>query len=140
MHIQFMKLHPDAKCPTKNNPGEAAFDFCSIEDYTLAPRERRLFKTGIAHALPEWYYGRIAGRSGLAYKYGIDVLAGVIDETYRGDIGVVMLNTGTEPLEIKKGDRIAQYIIEKYYEAEWVEVETLPDSIRGTGWFGSSGR
>lgn len=140
MQIQFLKLHPDAKCPTKNNPGEAAFDLYSVEDYTLAPGERRLFKTGIAHALPEGYYGRIAGRSGLAYKHGIDVLAWVVDETYRGDIGVVMLHTGSEPLDIKVGDRIAQYIIEKYYEADWVEVDTLPESIRGTGWFGSSGR
>ncbi len=140
MQIQFLKIHPAAKCPTKNNPGEAAFDLYSIEDYSLQPWERRLFKTGIAHALPEGYYGRIAGRSGLAYKHGIDVLAWVVDETYRGDIGVVMLHTGSEPLEIKVGDRIAQYIIERYYEADWVEVETLPESIRGTGWFGSSGR
>lgn len=140
MTIQFTKLHPKAICPTKNNPGEAAFDFYSIEDYILAAGERKLFKIGISHALPEWYYGRIAGRSGLAYKHGIDILAGVVDETYRGEIGVVMLNTSSEPLEIKTGDRIAQYIIEKYYNAERVEVETLPESLRGTGWFGSSGK
>ena len=140
MQIQFMKLHPEAICPTKNNIGEAAFDFYSIEDYVLQAGERRLFKTWIAHALPEWYYGRIAWRSGLAYKYGIDVLAWVIDETYRGDIGVVILNTGSESLEIKKWDRIAQYIIEKYYEAERIEVKELPESIRWDEWFGSSWR
>lgn len=139
MQIQFIKLHPDAHCPTKNNPGEAAFDFYSIEDYVLQSGERRLFKTGIAHALPQWYYGRIAGRSGLAYKHGIDVLGGVIDETYRWDIGVVMLNTGDQALTIAKWDRIAQYIIERYYEADRVEVETLPESVRWTWGFGSSG-
>ncbi len=139
MQIQFVKLHPDAQCPTKNNPWEAAFDFYSIEDYILQPWERRLFKTGIAHALPQWYYGRIAGRSGLAYKSGIDILGGVIDETYRWDIGVVMLNTGDQSLTITKWDRIAQYIIERYYEADRVEVETLPESVRWIWGFGSSG-
>ncbi len=140
MQIQFLKLHPDAICPKQNNPWEAWFDLHSIEEYNLQPWERKLFKTGIAHALPQWYYGRIAGRSGLWYKYGIDVLAGVIDETYRWDIGIVVLNTWSDILEVKKWDRIAQYIIEQYFAPEWIEVTELPESIRWESWFWGSGR
>lgn len=140
MIIKFIRLHPHAICPTKSNPWEAWYDLYSIEAYRLQPGERKLFKTGIAHALPEWYYGRIAGRSGLAYKHGIDVLAWVIDETYRWDIGVVIINTSQEQLEIKIGDRVAQYIIEKYYNAERIEVKELSESIRWDNGFWSSGR
>jgi dUTP pyrophosphatase len=91
-------------------------------------------------SIPPGYYGRIAPRSGLALKYGIDVLAGVVDAGYRGEICVILYNTDKDNLfHIKTGDRIAQIIIEKYYPMDFVEVEKLDESIRGNSGFGSSG-
>jgi dUTP pyrophosphatase len=104
----------------------------------LEPKERKLFKTNLAMAIPDGYYGRIAPRSGYAFKYGIDVLAGVIDSGYRNEIGVILYNTGEEPFIVNKGTRIAQMIFEKCYKVSFVHVEKLPESQRGLGGFGSS--
>ena len=90
-------------------------------------------------SIPAGCYGRIAPRSGLAYKSGIDVMAGVIDADYRGDIGVILYNTDVKDFEFKKGDRIAQLIIEKCYTTEWKEVEELHSSVRLGNGFGSTG-
>ena len=155
MQIKFKKLHPDAKMPTKK-PNDAGYDLYSIEGGIINPFERRLFQTGIAVEIPKGFYGRVAPRSGLAYKSGIDILAGVIDNPYRDSIGVIMYNTnGAEvfyrgihqtPLgiagkyEVKPGDKIAQLIIENCQEVEFVEVEELSSSDRGTNGYGSSGR
>ena len=144
MQIQFTKLHPDAHMPEQNNPSDAGYDLRSTEAYTLAPGERKLFKTGIAAAIPEWYYGRIAPRSGMAYKEGIDVLAGVVDSNYRWDIWVILINFGSEPKEVLPWDKIAQYVITPCVSwVERVEVENaddLEDSSRAAKGFGSSGR
>ncbi len=165
MQINFKKLSNLATVPTKNS-GDAGYDLYSTEDYILKPLERKLFKTNIAIAIPEGYYGRIAPRSGLAYKYGIDVMAGVIDSTYLGDVGIILINLSTPvynltpvrtdfsydsgkrfivcesfgEYEIKKGDRIAQIIFEKYHEFEFTEVKELDETVRGQSGFGDSGR
>lgn len=105
----------------------------------IASGARKLIKTGIAVALPPTLYGRIAPRSGLAYKHGIDVLAGVIDCDYRGDIGVILLNTGDKPFLVSHGDRIAQFILEHASTRTFKEMQSLPDTVRGTSGWGSTG-
>lgn len=161
MQVNFKKLSKDAKIPTKVNKGDAGYDLYSTEDVFITPLERKLFKTNIAMAIPDGYYGRIADRSGLALKSGLHVLAGVIDSTYRGDIGVVILNTnGLEDwslirqaeilklhplrpqafIHIKKGERIAQIIFEKYEDVEFSEAENLEETDRGAAGFGSTGK
>lgn len=138
--VQFKKLSEDAIVPYQANYGDAGYDLCSTEEYVLKPGERKLFKTNITTAIPVGYYGRIAPRSGLAYKHGIDVLAGVIDCHYRGDIGVIIINFGENDFPVAKWDRIAQFIIEKCHHVDWQEVEELDmDTERGEGGFGASG-
>lgn len=108
--------------------------------HILEPGERKLFKTGISVNIPDFHYGRIAPRSGLAYKHGIDVMAGVIDNDYRGEIGVILINHGDEPFTIEHGDRIAQMIITPFTHAAPEVVEDLDDTVRGSGGFGSTGK
>ncbi|GAB1286827.1 Deoxyuridine 5'-triphosphate nucleotidohydrolase [Apodemus speciosus] len=109
-------------------------------DYTISPMEKALVKTDIQVAVPSGCYGRVAPRSGLAVKHFIDVGAGVIDEDYRGNVGVVLFNFGKEKFEVKKGDRIAQLICEQICYPELEEVQTLDDTERGSGGFGSTGK
>ncbi|XP_036156594.1 deoxyuridine 5'-triphosphate nucleotidohydrolase, mitochondrial isoform X2 [Myotis myotis] len=109
-------------------------------DYTIPPMEKTLVKTDIQIALPSGCYGRVAPRSGLAAKHFIDVGAGVIDEDYRGNLGVVLFNFGKEKFEVKKGDRIAQLICERIFYPEIEEVQVLDDTERGSGGFGSTGK
>ena len=137
--ITFKKLSSHAITPQRANETDAWYDLCSIEDYLLQPWERKIFLTNISMAIPLGYYGRVAPRSWLAAKYGIDVLAGVIDAWYRGDIGVVLLNTWDEAVSITRGMRIAQLIIETYHEVTFHEVESLDDTARWSGGWGSSG-
>ena len=132
-----------AKTPTRGSACAAGYDLYATETYTLKPLERKLFKTGISMAIPEGFYGRIAPRSGLAYKNGLDVMAGVIDEDYRGDVGVILINLGQEDVQlplIKDGKEvpIAQIIIEPYAAAEFQDATELPVTNRGDGGFGSS--
>jgi len=139
MKIQIKKLSENALIPTQGSNYAAGYDLYAAESGQVESECRRLIKTNIAISIPEGYYGRIAPRSGLAYKNGIDVMAGVIDADYRGDVGVILYNTDIEDFEFKKGDRIAQIIIEKCYKAEWQEVQDLKDSVRSDGGFGSTG-
>lgn len=107
----------------------------------LPPLTRATMPTGIAIEIPEGYYGRIAPRSGLAHNHGIDVLAGVVDSGYRGEIKVILYNTDKDhDFQIRQGDKIAQMIIERHYNFELVEVEDLSPTPRGEGGFGSTGR
>lgn len=132
--------------PTRGSAQAAGFDLCACindEFIVIRPGERVLIKTGVRVAIPSGRYGRIAPRSGLAYKNGIDVLAGVIDSDYRGDVGVILLNTGHTEFAIKDGDRIAQLIIEKIDMSDFEVVESVKDilpSARGEGGFGSTGQ
>lgn len=139
MKLLYTKLSPLASTPTQADLWSAGYDLTSIESYTLQPWERKLFKTGLAMAIPDWYYGRIAPRSGLAYTYGIDILAGVIDASYRGEIGVIVLNTGSESFEVESGMRIAQLIIETCHSVIFEEVLHLDQTKRGEEGFWSTG-
>ncbi len=141
MILEIKKLYPDAKLPEYAKQGDAAFDLYSYESQpiNLDPGKRRTVKTGIAMAIPEGYAGIIKGRSGFAHKNGIDVLAGVIDSGYRGEIGVVLVNLGEETLKINKNDRIAQMLIQPVHTVEFKEVPALTETVRGTSGFGSSG-
>lgn len=139
MALKIKKLTQDAIIPSRNSEGDAGLDLFSTENYTLKPLERKLFKTNIALAIPSGYYGRIADRSGNAYKKGLHVMGGVIDETYRGDVGVILFNTSDTEVSITKADRIAQIIIEQYFNFEIEEVEDLEETVRGDKGFGSSG-
>lgn len=125
--------------PSRGSESAAGMDLRAFGDHRIEPGQRILVKTGWAVSLPDGHYGRVAPRSGLAYKHGIDVLAGVIDVDYRGDIGVILLNTSDQSFVVETGDRIAQLIIEKcsYLDAE--ETYSLPESSRGAGGFGSTG-
>uniref|UniRef100_A0A2K6AS87 Deoxyuridine 5'-triphosphate nucleotidohydrolase n=1 Tax=Macaca nemestrina TaxID=9545 RepID=A0A2K6AS87_MACNE len=118
----------------------AGYDLYSAYDYTIPPMEKALVKTDIQIALPSGCYGRVAPRSGLAAKHFIDVGAGVINEDYRGNVGVVLFNFGKEKFEVKKGDRIAQLICERIFYPEIEEVQALDDTERGSGGFGSTGK
>ena len=137
--IPYTKTSPEAKEPSQANFSDAGYDLFSTEELNLKPFERSVVKTGIKLALPEGYYGRVAPRSGLAIKKGIDVLAGGIDSGYRGEIGVVLINLSSSDQTLNKGDKIAQLIIEKCYAVSFSEVSSLSDSARGEGGFGSSG-
>lgn len=136
--IPFQKLSDKAQIPTQANSSDAWYDLFSTENYLLKPGERKLFKTNIAVAIPHGYYGRIAPRSWLAYKHGIDVLAGVIDSGYRWDVWVILINFDTEDFSVNEGDKIAQFILEKCHFIERQEVDEFTESQRGQWWFWSS--
>uniref|UniRef100_A0A8D0VKQ3 Deoxyuridine 5'-triphosphate nucleotidohydrolase n=2 Tax=Sus scrofa TaxID=9823 RepID=A0A8D0VKQ3_PIG len=137
--LRFARLSEHATAPTKGSERAAGYDLYSAYDYTVLPMEKAIVKTDIQIALPSGCYGRVAPRSGLAAKHFIDVGAGVIDEDYRGNVGVVLFNFGKEKFEVKKGDRIAQLICERIFYPEIEEVQVLDDTERGSGGFGSTG-
>ena len=112
-----------------------------IESITLKPLARALVKTGLFIELPEGYEAQVRPRSGLAYKKGITVLnsPGTIDADYRGEIGVILVNLSEEEFVIENGERVAQLVIAKHEQAQWVEVENLDETDRGAGGFGSTG-
>lgn len=139
--IKVKRVHPEAKLPVRANQTDVGADLFSVESVSIPPQTRALVSTGITVELPNaGIYARIAPRSGLAFKNGIDVMAGVIDQGYRGVIGVVLYNTDKEKtFEVNPGDRIAQLIIEKCRYESFVECENLSDSDRSEKGFGSSG-
>ncbi|XP_057636959.1 deoxyuridine 5'-triphosphate nucleotidohydrolase, mitochondrial [Chionomys nivalis] len=138
--LRFVRLSEHATAPTRGSARAAGYDLYSAYDYTVAPMEKAVVKTDIQIAVPSGCYGRVAPRSGLAVKHFIDVGAGVIDEDYRGNVGVVLFNFGKEKFEVKKGDRIAQLICERIFYPDLEEVETLDNTERGSGGFGSTGK
>lgn len=128
--------------PTYAHPGDAGADLVSAESVRLAPGQRALVGTGVSIALPDGYVAFVVPRSGLATKHGITIVnsPGTVDAGYRGEIKVTLLNTdATEPYDIAVGDRIAQLIVMPVSRANFVPVETLPESVRGEGGFGSTG-
>jgi dUTP pyrophosphatase len=142
LDILVTKLDNDAVIPTYAKPGDAGADLYSISDLVLSPGERALVKTGIAIALPNGYVGLVHPRSGLGLKNGISVVntPGTIDAGYRGEIGVVLINHDlNESFQVKKGDRIAQLVIQKVENAQFKLVDQLPESDRATGGYGSTG-
>lgn len=137
--LTFKRLHPNAILPTRGSRYAAGLDLYSIDDVDLSPNERCLVRTGLAVAIPDAYYGRIAPRSGLATRNGLDVLAGVIDADYRGEIQCLLHNTSNETVQLPAQTKICQLIIEKIItpNPEWTN--DLDDTIRGDGGFGSTG-
>ena len=133
------KLSSDAVLPQKAHPSDAGFDLASADNLVVPARGKAMVKTDLSVAIPADCYGRIAPRSGLAWKHHIDVGAGVIDATYRGAVGVLLFNHSNVDFHIAPGDRIAQLIIEVIRNPEVVEVQDLETSDRGARGFGSSG-
>jgi dUTP pyrophosphatase len=137
--LSFKKLDDRATLPTRGSVLSAGLDLCSIEDLTIEPKQRQLAPTGLAVAIPEGYYGRIAPRSGLALRKGLDVLSGVIDADYRGEIGCLLYNTGDETINLPAQSKICQLIIEKIITPEPVWANEMDETDRGSGGFGSTG-
>ena len=137
--VYIKKIEESAIIPTRATDSDAGYDLYSTNDGVVPARGRKVVSTGIAIAIPPGYYGRVAPRSGLAVKRGIDVLAGVVDSGYRGGVGVVLQNLSDEDFPFKKGDRVAQLILEQCNTIGWVELEELEDSTRSDGGFGSTG-
>lgn len=137
--ITFKRVSQDAQIPTKGTKGSAGYDLYAAHNAVIEPHGKALVSTDLIIEIPEGYYGRIAPRSSLAWKNHIDVGAGVIDSDYRGVVGVILFNLdSTQTFKVNKGDRIAQLIIEKYYDFELKEVEEISTTQREGG-FGSTG-
>ena len=137
--IRVKRSSPDAIIPVRATSGSAGYDLFALKDVlNIFPGCREMIETGISMEIPQQYYGRVAPRSGLALKSGIDVLAGVIDSDYTGDIGVILVNHGSNIFSVKKGDKIAQIIFEKKGTFELVETESLTMTQRGSAGFGST--
>ncbi|MEM5832108.1 MAG: dUTP diphosphatase [Candidatus Aenigmatarchaeota archaeon] len=138
MHLKVKKLSESAKLPERKRVGDAGLDLYCIESFEINPKEIKLVSTGIAVEIPKGYVGIIKDRSGLAIK-GLHVLAGVVDENYRGEVKVVLINLGDEKLSIEKNSRIAQLLIIPYLNCDVIEVNELSESNRGEKGFGSTG-
>ena len=137
--LHFKKLDPRAVLPTRGSALSAGLDLYSIKALNLAPGQRAIVRTGLAVAIPEGFYGRLAPRSGLATRNGLDVLAGVIDADYRGEIGCLVYNAGSEPIELPEHSKICQLIVEQIITPQAVWVDDLTETERGDGGFGSTG-
>ncbi|HEV2800074.1 MAG TPA: dUTP diphosphatase [Pyrinomonadaceae bacterium] len=138
--LKFLRLHPAARLPARGSEGAAGLDLFSVEEVTLeAQGGRAAVRTGLAVAIPSGFYGRIAPRSGLAVRHGLDVLAGVIDSDYRGEIVCALVNHGRDPLTLESGQRIAQLIVEAINTPDAAWADALDETERGAGGFGSTG-
>ncbi|MEU7000568.1 dUTP diphosphatase [Nonomuraea sp. NPDC046570] len=143
VEVLIHRLDPELPMPGYAHPGDAGADLCAAEDVELLPGERAMVGTGLAIALPDGYAAFVHPRSGLAAKHGVTLVnaPGTVDAGYRGEIKVTLLNTDTkEPFRLRRGDRIAQLVIQRVERARFYEVERLPGSARGAGGFGSTGR
>jgi len=143
VEVLITRLDPDLPLPRYAKGGDAGADIVSRIDFTIAPGERALIPTGIAIALPDGYVALVHPRSGLAIKHGITMVnsPGTVDAGYRGELQIILINHDkSESVSFKRGDRIAQLVIQKVERAEFIEVEELPGSGRGSGGFGSTGR
>ena len=139
MSLRIKKLTYDAIIPTRGSGGAVGYDLYSVDEVVLPPSQRTLVGTGVAVVLPMKVYGRVAPRSGLTVKHGIHVGAGVIDPDYTGEIKVALFNLGDGPFEVKKGDRIAQLILERCETPYVREITEMSETQRGDGGFGSTG-
>jgi dUTP pyrophosphatase len=140
--VEVVRLDPDLPLPAYAHPGDAGADLLTTVDVSLAPGERALVPTGVAIALPEGYVALVHPRSGLAARHGLSIVntPGTIDAGYRGEIKVMLINHDrTLPIELRRGDRIAQLVIQRFERATFIEVGELPDSVRGSGGYGSTG-
>ena len=142
VQVLITRLDPDLPLPRYAKPGDAGADIVSRVDITLAPGERALVHTGIEIALPDGYVALVHPRSGLAIKHGVTMVnsQGTVDAGYRGELQIILINHDrSESISFKRGDRIAQLVIQQVERADFVEVSELPGSGRGKGGFGSTG-
>ena len=139
--VRITRLGQNVALPAYETAGAAGMDLRAAEDAVLKPGARLLMPTGIAMALPQGFEAQVRPRSGLAVKHGVTVLnaPGTIDSDYRGEIKVPLINHGTEDFVIARGDRIAQMVIAAVTQATWLDVDSLDETARGAGGFGSSG-
>ena len=137
--ISLTRTQPNAIQPTQAHASDAGWDLYACEPKTILPNERAIINTGISLAIPKSFVGLIWPRSGMAVKQGIDVLAGVIDSGYRGEVKVCLLNTGNMPVIIEAGDRIAQILFQEVPKFKLIETTDLNETDRNSGGFGSSG-
>ena len=137
------RLHPDLPLPAYAHPGDAGADLCAAEDVVLPPGGRATVGTGLAIAVPDGHAAFVHPRSGLAARHGVTVVnaPGTVDAGYRGEVRVVLLNTDRqEPFTVRRGDRIAQLVVQPVTRVRFRDVQELPPSPRGAGGFGSTGR
>jgi len=141
MTLRFKRIHPDAVLPSYAHPSDAGMDVRSVADLTIPPGARALVPTGLVMLLPPMFEAQVRPRSGLALKSGVTVLntPGTIDSGYRGEVGVILMNLGAEPFHVKKGDKVAQIVIAPVTQPEIVETDSVDETDRGTGGFGSTG-
>jgi dUTP pyrophosphatase len=142
VEVLITRLDPELPLPRYAKPGDAGADIVARIDITLAPGERALVPTGIAIALPDGYVALVHPRSGLAIKHGVTMVnsPGTVDAAYRGELQIILINHDPkEHVTFKRGDRIAQLVIQKVEHAKFIEVSQLPGSDRGSGGFGSTG-
>ena len=138
--IKIQKIDENTKVPNYAHQGDAGLDFYSAEEnYILKPQERKGFSTGVKMEIPDGYVGLIWDKSGLAAKYGVKTMAGVIDSTYRGEVMIVLINLGNKEYLVEKNAKIAQMLIQKIEQAEIEIVDDLNVTKRGGGGFGSTG-
>jgi dUTP pyrophosphatase len=142
LDVHVRRLDPDLPLPAYSHPGDAGADLVTTVDVTLAPGERAMVPTGIALALPQGYVAFVQPRSGLAARHGVSIVntPGTVDAGYRGEIMVLLVNHDpSQPVELRRGDRVAQLVVQRVEHARFVEVDELPDSARGAGGYGSTG-
>ena len=142
LEIAVRRLDPGLPLPAYAHPGDAGADLVTTVDIALAPGERGLVPTGIALALPDGYVALVHPRSGLAARHGLSIVntPGTIDAGYRGEIKVLLINHDpVESITLSRGDRIAQLVVQRFERARFVEVDDLPESVRGAGGYGSTG-
>jgi dUTP diphosphatase len=143
MEVLVQRLNAGVPLPARAHPGDAGLDLHAAEDVVLKPGERASVATGIAVAIPEGYAGFVVPRSGLAARHGVGLVnaPGTIDSGYRGEIRVLLINLDqSEMVELNRGERIAQLVVQRVEDATLREVDELPLSARGEGGFGSTGR
>jgi len=141
MTVKFRRIDPAATLPSYAHPGDAGMDIRSIEDLVIDPGARKLVHTGLVMMLPPGYEAQVRPRSGLALRNGVTVLntPGTIDEGYRGEVGVVLANFGSEPFRVEKGSKIAQIVVAPCTRAKIEETVEIDSTERGEGGFGSTG-
>ena len=141
MELRVRRINPEAIIPAYAHSGDAGLDLHASEDVALDPGVARLVRTGVAIELPEGTEAQVRPRSGLALKHSVTVLntPGTIDEGYRGEVGVVLINHGPATFQVTRGMRIAQLVVQKRWTVQVVEVDGLTDTTRGAGGFGSTG-
>ena len=140
MIVKIKRISPDAQIPSYAKEGDAGFDLNSVEDYVIKPFEKVIVKTGLQMEIPKGYVGLIWDRSGLATKNSLHRLAGVVDSSYRGEVGVVLFNLKNIEYKVNKGDRIAQMLIQSVERVEFEEVSELEETVRGECGFGHTGK